>query len=358
MTALSLSGKILIYLFGLLSILFTFLPFLRFNNWWVRIGDFPRLQIAVVSLVTAVVFVICYRPRAVYDVAIVILLIFCTGYQFYCIVPYTPLFPQQVDDSRQHAEGKNIRILISNVLIDNRDYQSLLDLIEEVGPDVILLSEPDQNWQNAVSILKQDYPYFLEKPLDNAYGMAIYSRFELVNPQLKFLIEDDIPSIHAEIKLASGDVVRFYGIHPRPPAPTESLDTTERDAELIVVGKEAKSLNRPVIIAGDLNDVAWSRTTKLFQKISGMLDPRIGRGLYSSFSVGNPMIRFPLDHVFHSEHFRLVELKRLRNIGSDHFPIFISLNLEQSAELTQEPPSANRTDKKEADEMIEKAVEK
>ena len=52
------------------------------------------------------------------------------------------------------------------------------------------------------------------------------------------MVEDDIPSIHTNIRLPSGDIIRLYGIHPRPPIPTESKDSTERDAELVMVGKE------------------------------------------------------------------------------------------------------------------------
>jgi endonuclease/exonuclease/phosphatase (EEP) superfamily protein YafD len=139
--------------------------------------------------------------------------------------------------------------------------------------------------------------------------------------------------------------------------PTESVRSNERDAELLFVGRMIKEQDAPTIVAGDLNDVAWSRTTKLFQKISGLLDPRIGRGLYSSFHAKYPLIKFPLDHVFHTNHFRLVELKRLPNIGSDHYPIFITLAYEITAEITQPKPVATAEEKREAVETIVETLE-
>ncbi|HEX8639468.1 MAG TPA: endonuclease/exonuclease/phosphatase family protein, partial [Pyrinomonadaceae bacterium] len=102
---------------------------------------------------------------------------------------------------------------------------------------------------------------------------------------------------------------------------------------------------------------AWSRTTRLFQKISGLLDPRVGRGLYPTFPVAHPLVRCPLDHVFHSVHFRLVELKRLPSVESDHFPMYISLSLETTAELAHEEPVAEPAEKLEAEEVIIDALE-
>ena len=79
------------------------------------------------------------------------------------------------------------------------------------------------------------------------------------------------------------------------------------------------------MVAGDLNDVAWSRTTRQFQEISGLLDPRIGRGLYPTFNADWPLLRWPLDHVFFEPPFRLVRFAVESHIGSDHFPFFVAL---------------------------------
>jgi endonuclease/exonuclease/phosphatase (EEP) superfamily protein YafD len=345
-----------LYTLGFMSLLFTFLPFLRFSNWWIRIGDFPRLQIAFACLLVLIPLSVFRRPFSAPDLVFAGLLALSVAYQFFCIVPYTPFYPKQVESKTIDDPKNTVRLFIANVFIENDRYDNLLKLIERVDPDIVLLAEPDRKWLRKLSSLKRDYAYHVEEPLDNTYGMALYSRFELLNPRLKFLVEPDVPSIHTDFRLPSGHIVRLYSLHPRPPFPTESFDTVERDAELIIVGKELGETDRPAIIAGDLNDVAWSRTTKLFQKISGMLDPRIGRGLFNSFHADYRFIRFPLDHVFHSKHFRLAGLERLPHVGSDHFPIFITLVYEATAEMTQEAPRAEADELKEANEMMDQAI--
>jgi endonuclease/exonuclease/phosphatase (EEP) superfamily protein YafD len=105
-----------------------------------------------------------------------------------------------------------------------------------------------------------------------------------------------------------------------------------------------------------LNDVAWSRTNYLFQNISGLLDPRIGRGFYHTFHAKLPLIRFPLDHFFHSNHFRLVDFRRLDYFGSDHFPVYIKLSYEPEAEIEQEELTATESEKTEAREKIDAAA--
>jgi endonuclease/exonuclease/phosphatase (EEP) superfamily protein YafD len=186
--------------------------------------------------------------------------------------------------------------------------------------------------------------------------MLLYSRLELVHAEVKFLVQDDIPSIHARVKLPSGQEVGLHCLHPRPPFPTEDESSKERDAELLIVGREIKREPIPVVVLGDLNDVAWSRTNYLFQDVSGLLDPRIGRGFYNTFHAEYPLVRFPLDHFFHSNHFRLVDFRRLPYFGSDHFPVFISLSYEPDATSRQPELQASPSEQQEATEKIEKAT--
>lgn len=348
---------ILIYSVGILGICLTIFPLFRHGAWWVRIGDFPRLQIAAGCLAVIILLAIFGRPFGIFDWIFCLLMLACIAYQIFCIFPYTPFYPKQVEKSFVPDQKKLIKLFICNVLIENKNTRKLKKLIDSVNPDIIVLAEPDDYWAREMESLHAKYPTVISKPLDNAYGLILYSRLELINPELKFLVEDDIPSIHTDFKLPSGDIVRLYCLHPRPPMPGENLRSNERDAELLIVGKMIDKRDAPTIVCGDLNDVAWSRTTRLFQKISGLLDPRIGRGLYSSFHAHYPVIRFPLDHVFHSNHFRLAELRCLPSVDSDHFPVYISLSLEKTAQFTQAEPEATLEEKTEAVETIQETFD-
>jgi endonuclease/exonuclease/phosphatase (EEP) superfamily protein YafD len=137
--------------------------------------------------------------------------------------------------------------------------------------------------------------------------------------------------------------------------PNYNPRSTERDAELLIIGREMKQKQVPAVVLGDLNDVAWSQTNDLFRATSGLLDPRIGRGFYHTFNAKWPLIRFPLDHFFHSRHFRLVDFRRLPKFGSDHFPVYIKLSFEPDAEQQQEPVTASADDRRAAQEKIQAA---
>ncbi len=333
----------------------TLLPLLRHEAWWIRIFDFPRAQIAVAGILITVVYVYFWDTVSVIEDVVLGILVLCVGYQVSRMIPYTAIVPHQVQDAEAPAESSSLSIAVVNVLMENRESARLLELLDAYDPDVILTVETDEWWAERLAVLDDEYPHVVKKPLPNTYGMMLHSRSALIDPQVKYVVDDSIPSIHARIRLESGIEVALHCLHPRPPYPKEDTDTEERDAELLIVGREAKERGGPTIVMGDLNDVAWSYTTTLFQKISGLLDPRIGRGMYNTYNANVPVLRWPLDHIFISEHFELVDLERMPAWGSDHFPIFVRVHYSARAEQENEEPQADPDDEEQAAEKIQDA---
>ena len=352
LSKVELSVIVFIRLLTLSVIISAFIPLIRTDAWWVRSFDFPRAQFATVGILTAVSYLFVV-PLSIVDHSLIVLLVFSILLQAYRIFPYTSVAPKKVENATR--SGQEISIISANVLQSNRKAAKLLDLISEKMPDIVLVIETNAWWEQALASLEEAYPSHIKHPLDNTYGMLLYSKFTIKAYDIRFLLEEYIPSIFATIILPSGTEIEIIGVHPKPPRPDKMQDATERDAELLIVAKHVADRDLPIIVMGDFNDVAWSHTTRLFQRMSGLLDPRKGRGLYNTYHADYPFYRFPLDHIFHSKHFRIKVIERLAHIGSDHFPVYAALSLENDAGTYQDEPHSAEQDEEEAKRMIRQA---
>jgi endonuclease/exonuclease/phosphatase (EEP) superfamily protein YafD len=341
---------------AILVVVATILPHVPRDEWWIRDFDFPRVQIATIGAAILVAFPFVAGFDSTMMLAIFVALAAAVLFQLRRIFPYTRLARHEVLPAENPDPKASISILVANVLMTNRESGRLLAIIERRDPDIVLLLEPDAQWQADMRSLEHKYPHTVHRPLDNTYGILLYSRLELIEPNVAFLIEDDIPSIHARVRLQSGQVLWLHCVHPEPPSPTEASESTDRDAELLVVGKTVKERREAAIVCGDLNDVAWSVTTSLFQKVSELLDLRKGRGMFSTFHARIPFMRWPLDHIFVSEHFRFEEMRRLEAFGSDHFPVYARLSLEPERKHEHDKPEADAGDHERAREKVDKAA--
>ncbi|MFB9080096.1 endonuclease/exonuclease/phosphatase family protein [Flavobacterium procerum] len=334
-----------LFVLSIFLVIVTFIPLIKNEYWIFRICDYPRLQ-KLVTNTFCIAFLVFYSSKKGYDFNDVLLLamIINAVYLLRQILPFTFFGKKQVKKITSEIPENGFSVMISNVYQFNTNYKGCLKEVRKANPDVLLLLETNSVWQRETKSLEEHYPFFKKVPLENTYGMLLYSKLELRNTQVKHLVEKDIPSIHTQIVLQGGQLIQMFAVHPEPPVPMENPTSKERDKELLLIADLAKDSDLPVIVIGDLNDVAWSYTTELFLKMSGLLDPRRGRGFYNSFHAHYPFLRFPLDHAFISTELKIKEMKRLHNFGSDHFPIFISLQYEAAAKLEQEEMHPDKGD--------------
>ncbi len=348
----SFSLKLFLQIFGVVAIILTIFPFVAVDHWTVRVFDFPHLQLTLLTMLALLTYFIRFDVRKFQDYLFVIALSACFLFQGLKIFPYTAFANYEVNDASSEAEDF-VSIYTANVLQDNENVDLVVQDAERFDADIVLFTETNMKWISSLNKgLGHKYPHKIEVPLENTYGMLLLSKYSLEEESIKYQIEDTIPSIHTKVKLPSGKKIQLYAIHPAPPTPQHNPSSVDRDAEMMKTAKLSHYSKYPVIVMGDFNDVAWSETTSLFSKFSGLLDLRKGRGFFSTYNSKNWIMRWPLDHIFTSADFRVVDVQRGNKTGSDHFPFYTRLSLEPELASQQQLPKPSKKEIEEAFEQI------
>jgi endonuclease/exonuclease/phosphatase (EEP) superfamily protein YafD len=217
--------------------------------------------------------------------------------------------------------------------------------------------ESNMDWDRAMSPLEKQYPYYCKVPLENTYGMHLYSKLKMTSHQVHYFVADDLPCIEASLVTREGYPFTLFSVHPPPPSPTEEANSKERDGELLSVAKKMRKDGHTTVVVGDFNNVAWARSSVLFRRISETVDPRMGRGLISTFHSKYWFLRFPIDQLYHTTDVFVQTLKVLSDFGSDHLPLFCQFYINKhddvQLELVEELECG---DFEEVNEMISKGV--
>ena len=268
-----------------LALIVSLVPFVDTKWWLVRLLDFPRLQFGIVTLLLLVPLPFFSRahPRIVLVLAGAALA--ALGGDGYKLWPYRSFSEASLADASCPAD-RGLVVMISNVLLSNRQSQTLLDEVQAQKPDIFLAMEIDEWWDRTLQPLAADMPYGATKITGSYYGMRLFSRLPLVDTDVRFLAGRDTPSIVTGVKLRDGETATFLGIHPRPPLVGQSA--LPRDAELYAAAKILREKEGPAIMAGDLNATPWEDAVRRTRRIAGLVSPRQGYGYTCTASTPTP----------------------------------------------------------------------
>lgn len=330
-------------------------PFLRVGWWPVRLCDFPRLQLGTFAFVVAVgALARAWRWEHAMLIGLAAGVAF---WQFAHVAPYTRWWPHAVPSADSSA-GRPVRLAILNLDYRNDRRDEAGEVIDAIDADALVLIEFDDEWKRALSAIEVGYDHREGVVRGDGLGIVVWSRVPMRDLAVEHLVSDKRASVWARLKV--GEVwTNFVALHPAPPGLKEDdgerEDSRQRDAELVLVAKRVAEKEREEhIVAGDFNDVAWSHTTRLFERLSGLKDPRVGRALLTTYHADHPLFRYPIDHVFVSEGFAVSGMRRVAIPGSDHFGIVAEFVLEDREGVAPDP---NGDDREEAEEIVEEGIE-
>lgn len=335
-------------------IIISFLPSTRITHWSARIFDYVRIQVLILSLLVLGVSFFVIKNITTEIIALQLGLGLAMIHQLSVILPYFPIpYFRKTKITSEYA----VSVLSSNVLQSNDQYQNLIDLVDAYQPDILLTMETNKAWEKAMQPVEKQLPYGLKAAYENRYGMHLYTKLKVHSIKEHAFLVDDRPAIEAHLEDENSHRFVFWGFHPPPPSPTEKPSSRQKDSELMQLAKLIKNENQPTIVVGDFNTVCWSRSSKLFGKVSQLEDGRKGRGIRGTFPVRPNIFRFPIDLIFSSPEIHIKEIDVLQDIGSDHLPVYATFWVTSSNKLNHKPMDSS--EEKDAEEIIaegEKAV--
>jgi hypothetical protein len=120
---------------ALFLIVVSLLPLWWTDRWWVRLWDFPRLQVA--TLLLAVIIILFFVRPGRWRWPLIVATAAALAWQVSHFLAYFPPYPKQVQSTPRCSSGRELSLLNANVLMTNRDYAALT-MVEQRRPDVLL----------------------------------------------------------------------------------------------------------------------------------------------------------------------------------------------------------------------------
>ena len=321
-------------LFALAVIVASLLPFLRTDTWWVRVLDFPRLQLLIAALAGIVLVLLMVRRKGSSAILVTSLAV-VAAWDLWLLGP--TLVRPALASAPPCEEAEAIRVLTVNVKLRHEDADGLIESIRAADPDVIVAQETDAWWDGTLAALEESYPHRKAEITGGFFGMHLFSKLPLASAEVRYPTDPDTPVIDAVVDAPFGPL-RVLAVHPRPPQMGQS--SLHRDAELYSAALDMDP-GVPSVMLGDFNAVPWERTTRRVRRLAGLIDPRATFGFSPSFDAQSRWMKWPLDHILHSASLAAAEARLLPDFGSDHLPWMVTLCL---AEVHQRAPAPHESD--------------
>ena len=318
----------------LLLVFFSIWPLSNYRYWVFRFPQYFAVQWVFIFFGALIYYTCITHFTSFVSFIVLALLVGVTLHHFFKVLPHTVLGKHQVPNAAKSSSF--LSIISCNILQHNRSYSRIIDQLKIHQPDLFIGIETDKKWGEALeSQLDIIYPYKKTQYQDDTYGMVVFSKFEIVSKNV-FKLYNNTPTMHLEIMHPQMGCFHLIVIHPKPPSPTEASTSLVKDAELNIIAADIAELSSKdkVLVVGDLNDVPWSRSSRRFLHTSGLKDPLRGRKLLFTFPTYIPFMGFPLDQFFVSPHFSIGRIFKLPKVGSDHFPVYFELALNDRIKCT------------------------
>ena len=298
--------------------------------WTLELFSHFRVQFAALALI-ALLTALALRHRALILVNVVLL-----------AVNLLAIFPHLMSYVRTpttvEATGRTIRLLSLNMYglaTNNAKFQALLAAEQ---PDIILLTEIPSDIELRMGPLQAAYPHRLLTGRASFHEIGLYSRWPIAALETSRSAGVGFPVVSADLcppASERGACLRVAGLHATSPIGAEAA---LRDRQLDIAARQSASHFDPSVIIGDLNVTPWSPTFTDLLRRAKLTDTSLLRGLQPSWR-SKSLVRglagflsLPIDHALVSADVAPRANRLGPDIGSDHRPLIVDLQLPDLAQ--------------------------
>nr|WP_255490857.1 endonuclease/exonuclease/phosphatase family protein [Spartinivicinus marinus] len=243
------------------------------------------------------------------------------------------LYKSQLDGDHGNITEENFAVISAaqvNVNLNNTNTELLLQWLQQRQPDIVAVEEYTPTWSQALNQLGNLYPYKIERPRNDGFGIVLFSRYPIDNLQIQHFGPDRLPSITGVV-LWNQFKIQLLITHPVPPM-SQSM-AISRDLQLEDIAWWLKYQSNPVVLLGDLNTTPWGYSFKKLINTANLKSTRTGAGLLPTWPGKLPLI--PIDHILLSKSLEVISVEVGPDIGSDHLPMIAEIGLKNNSNQQQ-----------------------
>lgn len=231
----------------------------------------------------------------------------------------------------------------------NPNTQNIIKWLQENDADIKCFQEFYQDFstpsRNAIKLLgaetgyEHTYQIIEGNPRNKSYGMAIFSKYPIVNEGRVFDTKRNNGVIFADIKVDK-DTIRIYNAHLESMSiRSETLNNLDgikenyretlgklkrgqytRASQLGILEEHMKNSPYVNILVGDFNDVPYSYTYFTLRKIMENAFEKAGSGF--GFTYNRVLFFLRIDNIFYENPLKVQNFKTHKEVDySDHYPI-------------------------------------
>ena len=317
---------------ALITVIATALSFAGSNFWVFALMEHPRLQYIVVLFAALIINLLAFKKHREFWIYLCILAL-----QINFILVFPLFIPNNhSSDKIQNTSVQTISLIHATLDSKQPNVSQAVKYLNQQQADILFLLEV-----TPFSIFRlirglTNYRLVGAQPKFTSHGIACFVPKKKTKPikpiGYRFISlpkDNNRPLMQTLISYAGRKInlLCFHVISPRN-AETVAYQKVELEALAKWSKRVQQNGKQDLIVIGDFNSTPWYKPFRELLNTSGLLDSQYGFGIQNTWNSYFPaFLRIPIDTCLHSKSFTTIHRSVGADIGSDHLPLFVELNI-------------------------------